>query len=124
MINSKRVNKLRRNVYKIKGNPAYSKFIVQAKEGLYLFDSDKVVIHHKEKYSPIDKPVEGLQLLDCSEYSIDSILIVGDGKSEPVVIEDAIPFAYDIAEGYLEDSCNPFRGLGNEQLKKIVAIEL
>lgn len=123
MISNKRVSKLKRRVYEIKGNPIYSKFMVQASDALYLFEANKEVIHHKEQYTKLEKPIEGLEIVDCSNCSIDNILIAGDGKSEPIVISDDIPFAYDIAMGYLEDSKRPFKNLSREQLIEIADIE-
>lgn len=123
MINSKRVSKLKSQVYKIKGNPTYTKFIVEAREGLFLFEANKGVIHHREHYTKLDKPIPGLEVVDCSSCSIDGLLIVGDGKSEPVIISDDIPYADEIAEGYLNNNENPYKNLSREQLIEIAGFE-
>lgn len=89
MINSKRMSKLKKDIYKIKGNPKYLKCIVKAREGLYLFELNRDIEHHKECYKPIDKEIEGLEVIECNDYSIEDILIVGNGNSEfKVFIDD------------------------------------
>lgn len=40
MINSKRVSKLKKEVYKKIGNPIYPKFVVKIKEGIFFLDSN------------------------------------------------------------------------------------
>lgn len=96
MISSKRISKLKRNLYKIKGNPKYSKCIVKVLEGMYLFELKNNVAYHKDLYKKIDKVIDGLEVLELNDYSIEDILIAGDGISELVV------FTGDI----LEDSPN------------------
>ncbi|MDU1412690.1 MAG: hypothetical protein E6929_07740 [Clostridium sp.] len=41
MINNKRVHKLKKEVYRIKGNHKYNKFIIKAAEGLFLFEANR-----------------------------------------------------------------------------------
>lgn len=86
MINDKRIGKLKKEIKKKIGSIEYIKFNIKTKEGLYLFDINAPGEHHKDKYTKIDKVVEGLETCDLSEYSIENILIVGDGKTEPVFI--------------------------------------
>lgn len=89
MINSKRISKLKKDIYKIKGNPKYLRCIVKAREGLYLFELNKGIEHHRGCYKAIDKEIEGLEVIECGDYSIENILIVGDGNSEfKVFIDD------------------------------------
>lgn len=123
MINNKRIAKLRRDIYKKVGKTCYSKFIVQAIEGLYLFEMNKKSIFYKDNYTKLDKAIDGLEIIDYKECSIDSLLIVGDGKSEPVIIEDNIPYAERIAEGYLNDPEEPFKNFSNDELKDISEME-
>lgn len=123
MLNNKRIAKLRRDIYKKVGKICYSKFIVQAKEGLYLFEMNKEAIFHKDKYTKLDKAIDELEIIDYKECSIDSLLIVGDGKSEPVIIEDNIPYAKRITEGYLNDPEDPFKNFTNDELKNISEME-
>jgi hypothetical protein len=120
MINNKRISKLKRDIYKKVGKLCYSNFIIQAIDGLYLFEMNKGAIFHKDKYIKIDKAIDGLEIIDYKECSIDSLLIVGDGKSEPVIIEDHIPYSERIAEGYLNNSNEPFKDFSNDELKEII----
>ena len=90
MINSKRILKLRTEISKKVGQTKYIKFNIKAKEGLYLFDLNTSGEHHKDKYTKIDKPVEGLEIYDFAEYNIEDILIVGNGKLEPTAILDDV----------------------------------
>lgn len=121
MINSKRVLKLKKEVYKKAGNLIYSKFVVKTKEGLFLFDTNIKGIHHKDKYKPIKEPIKGLIIEDLSEYWIDDILIVTDGKSEPVIILDG-PYAERIADGYTNNPERPFKDFTTDELKEIADI--
>lgn len=122
MINSKRVLKLKKEVYKKVGNPIYSKFVVKTKEGLFLFDNNIKGIHHESKYKSIKEPIKGLIIEDLSDYCIDDILIVTDGKSEPVIILDG-PYAERIADGYANDPERPFKDFTTDELKEIADID-
>lgn len=117
--NTKRVRRLQKEIYKRKGNPRYSKFIIRASDGLFLFQSSNTVMRGHDKYTLIKEPIQGIQIVDCEGCSIKELLIVGDGISEPVLIEDDIPFADDVAEGYLKDRANPFKDLSTDKLKEI-----
>ncbi|MBS6503853.1 MAG: hypothetical protein KH415_19950 [Clostridium sp.] len=126
MINNKRISKLKKEIFKIKGNPKYLKCIVKAREGLYLFGLKKDIKHHKECYKPIDKEIEGLEVIECSDYSIEDILIVGDGKSELVVFTDDIleDIPNDVKERF-KKACfnnpdNPYKELTTEDLKVLI----
>lgn len=85
MINSRRISKLKRNLYKIKGNPKYSKCIVKVMEGMYLFELKNNAAHHKDLYKKIDKVIDGLEVIELNDYSIEDILVAGNGLSELVV---------------------------------------
>lgn len=122
MINNKRVCKLKKDIKKKLGNIECIKFYVKTKEGLYLFNFNAPGVHHKDKYTKIDKVIEGLKLYDLSEYSIDDILIVGDGKSEPTVIIDDTPYKDKIIDGYMNYPDEPFKNFSNEELKEIANI--
>lgn len=126
MINNKRISKLKKEIYKIKGNPKYLRCIVKAREGLYLFELNKDIEHHKECYKPIDKEIEGLEVIECSNYSIENIFIVGDGKSELVVFTDDVleDIPNDVKERFKE-ACiknpeNPYKELSTEDLKVLI----
>ena len=90
MINDKRIDKLKREIKNKLGSIEYIKFNVKTKEGLYLFDLKADGIYHKDHYIKIDELVKGLKLYDLSEYSIDDILIIGDGKNRSTVIIDDV----------------------------------
>ena len=90
MLSNKRIAKLRKEIYKIKGNPKYSKCILKTRDGLYLFQLRKSVECDKECYVPIDNVIDGLEIIECSDYSIEDILIVGNGESELIVFIDDI----------------------------------
>lgn len=87
MINSKRISKLKKDIKDKIGDIKYIKFNVKTKEGLYVIDLNAP---GKRKYIKIDKPIEELITYDFSEYSVKDILIVGDGKTEPVAIVEDI----------------------------------
>lgn len=129
MISNKRIAKLKKDIYKIKGNPKYSKFIVKTRDGLYLFEYKKGIEHHKECYKPIDNVIDGLELIECIEYSIEDILIIGNGEKEPIVLIDDI--SLDIpndVRGRFKESCiknpnNPYEELSTEDLKILIGYE-
>ncbi|WP_291650140.1 hypothetical protein [Clostridium sp.] len=126
MISNKRISKLKKEIYKIKGDLKYSKFLVKTREGLYLFQLRKNTENHKECYTPIDNPRDGLEVVECSDYSIDDILIVGNGESEPTVLIDDIleDIPNDVKERF-KNSCiknpdNPYKELSTEDLKALI----
>lgn len=90
MINSKRILKLRTEISKKIGQTKYIKFNIKAKEGLFLVNFNTPGNIHQSKYTKIDKPVEGLETYDLSAWSIEDILIIGNGKSEPTTILDDV----------------------------------
>lgn len=126
MINSKRMSKLKKDIYKIKGNPKYLKCIVKAREGLYLFELNRDIEHHRGCYKAIDKEIEGLEVIECGDYSIENILIVGDGKSELVVFTDDIleDIPNDVKVRFknscIKNSDNPYKELSTEDLKALI----
>lgn len=126
MINNRRISKLKKEIYKIKGNPKYLKCIVRAREGVYLFELKKDAKNHKECYKPIDKEIEGIEVVECSDFSIEDILIVGDGNSELVVFTDDIigDACYDLKKRFkkacINNPENPYRELSTEDLKILV----
>lgn len=126
MINNKRISKLKKEIYKIKGNPKYLRCIVKAREGLYLFELKKEIEHHRDCYKAIDKEIEGLEVIECGEYSIDDILIVGDGKSEFIVfMEDSLEdIPNDVKERFkkacLRNPENPYKELSTDDLKLLL----
>lgn len=126
MISNKRISKLKKEIYKIKGKPKYSKCIVMAREGLYLFELNKVIEHHRECYKRIDDVIEGIEVIECKEYSIEDILIVGDGKSEfKVFIDDILEDIPNDVKERFKESCiknpdNPFKELSTEDLKVLL----
>lgn len=122
MINDKRIGKLKKEIKKKIGSIEYIKFNIKTKEGLYLFDIKAPGDSHKDKYTKIDKVIEGLKLYDLSEYSMDDILIVGDSKSKPTVIIDDIPYKKEIIDGYMNNPKEPFKNFSDEELKDIANI--
>lgn len=126
MIDNKRIAKLKKEIYKIKGSPKYSKLIVKTREGLYLFQLRKNTENHKECYTPIDNTIDGLEVVECSDYSINDILIVGNGESELTVLMDDIleDIPNDVKERF-KSSCiknpdNPYKELTTEDLKVLI----
>ncbi|NLK23189.1 MAG: hypothetical protein GX309_04195 [Clostridiales bacterium] len=90
MINSKRILKLRTEISKKVGQTKYIKFSIKAKEGLFLVNFNTPGNIHQSKYTRIKNLIEGLEIYDFSEWSIEDILIIGDGKSEPTTILDDV----------------------------------
>lgn len=123
MISNKRISKLKKEIYKIKGNPKYSKFIVKTEEGLYLFNLKKGAENYKEHYTPLDKVIDGLELVECSDYSINDILILGNGENEPIVLIDDIlgNITNDVKERFkqlcIKNPNDPYKELSAEDLK-------
>lgn len=123
MINNKRISRLKKEIYKIKGNPKYLKCIVKARDGLYLFELNKDIEHHIECYKRIESVLDGVEVIECEEYSIEDILIVGDGKSEfKVFLEDILEDIPDeikerFRESYIKNPKDPYKELSTEDLK-------
>lgn len=120
MINSKRISKLKKDIKDKIGDIKYIKFNVKTKEGLYMID---INAPGESKYIKIDKPIEELITYDFSEYSVKDILIVGDGKTEPVSIVDDIPYKEKIIKGYLNNPEEPFKDFTNDELIEISDIK-
>lgn len=90
------------------------KVIIEAKDGLYLFDNCYVPIltknfrdEYKKHYRKIDHITKDLgkyAIYDCKHCNAENVYIQGDnkGKYPPAVFAGIIPdnFNYDIWEGY------------------------
>lgn len=87
MISRKRINNIKRELNKSVGNKEYSRFIINAKDGLYLID----LSNQNNKYTKIDSVIKGYKIENLQEFTIDHILVCGDGSCEPVIITDDIP---------------------------------
>lgn len=125
MISSKRVNKLKRNIEKMYSVIDTHKFIVKAKEGLFLFDQTELKTEEKRK--KINEVIKGIEVFNCSEVSINNILIVGaPGSNKTIIIDDIEedPEGMKILREYF-NAANMliYSDLTNEQLKEIAAIE-
>ena len=97
MINNRRIQRLKQNIKKTYGSKEFSKVYVKAKEGLFLFNllekpgSD-------ERRVKIDNESINYDVAEFIDHSIDKILVVGDGRSQPVIIIDDIPEDDDFQE--------------------------
>ncbi|MBY6836271.1 hypothetical protein FDG50_01845 [Clostridium botulinum] len=97
MISTKRISKLKRDIKNKYGMQEYAKLVIKAEEGLFLFDlTQNPAIDNQRK--KIEEELTGYKVKDYSNYSIEDILVVGDGRAEPIVIY-----------GSLED--DDFRGI-------------
>ena len=88
MLSIKRINKIKKELIKKNGDISCTKFIINAKDGLYLVNLKDTL----NKYSKIDSIVKGYLVEDMNEFSIDNIVICGDGSCDPVIlIDDLVP---------------------------------
>lgn len=125
MINSKRLNKLKKDIKKRYSSIDTHKFIINAKEGLFLFDL--TVSNIEDKRRKIEEVLKGVEVYNYSETSIDNLLIVGAPGSRITIIIDDIeddPEGTQILREYF-NAANMliYSDLTNEQLKEIAAIE-
>lgn len=102
MLSIKRINKIKKELVKKNGDISYTKFIINAKDGLYLVD----LSNQNNKYTKIDSIIKGYEVEDLQEFTIDHILVCGDGSCDPVIITDDIP---DDIEG-LNNMINSYPG--------------
>ncbi len=125
MISNKRIQRLKQNIKKAYGSKEFSKVVIRAKEGLFLFNllekpgSD-------ERRVKIDKESINYDVAEFTDHSIDKILVVGDGRSQPVIIIDDIPEDDDFQElkQYAdENNILNYSELSTDDLKKIADLE-
>lgn len=125
MINNKRIQRLKHNIKKVYGSKEFSKVAIRAKEGLFLFNllekpgSD-------ERRIKLDMEIANYDVSECTNHSIDKILVVGDGRIQPVIIIDDIPEDDDFQQlkQYAdENNILNYSELSTEDLKKIVDLE-
>lgn len=125
MINNKRIQRLKHNIKKTYGSKEFSKVAVRAKEGIFLFNllekpgSD-------ERRVKIDKEIINYDVAEFIDHSIDKILVVGDGRSQPVIIIDDIPEDDDFQElkQYAdENNILNYSELSTDDLKKLADLE-
>lgn len=87
MLSIKRINKIKKELIKKNGDISCTKFIINAKDGLYLVNLKDTL----NKYTKIDSIVKGYLVEDMNEFSIDNIVVCGDGSCDPVILIDDIP---------------------------------
>ena len=128
MLSRKRMNSIKKELKKIIGAIDCSKFIVKAKDGLFLFD----LKNQQRRYEKIDSEIPGYKVEDLKEFSIENIIVCGDGSHETVtIIIDYLP--EDIEElNNMVDSYNEdiqpevlnetLKHLNTETLKKIATV--
>ncbi|MBY6931872.1 hypothetical protein [Clostridium botulinum] len=121
MINTKRISKLKRDIKNKYGMQEYAKFVVKAEEGLFLFNlTQNPAIDNQRK--KIEKELTGYKVNDYSNYSIEDILVVGDGRTEPIVIYGCLEDDEfrDIKKYSNKDNVINYSELSKEQLIEIV----
>lgn len=82
--NRKRLLKIENAIKKKYAYSSYSKFIIKAKDGLYLVDLHK----WSNRYTKIDSLIDGYLVEDLQEFTMEHILVCGDGSYEPIFIID------------------------------------
>lgn len=87
MISIRRINLIKRDLIKKNCDGKNTKFIINAKDGLYLVD----LRSEFNKYTKIDFVIKGYKVEDLQEFAIKDILVCGDGRTGPVIIIDDIP---------------------------------
>lgn len=85
IVSKNRINKIRKELENKIGKEEYSKFIIRAKDGLFLFHMKRDPFREKY-YDCIEKEIPGLKIADCSHCNIKDIIVAGDGTQEPVII--------------------------------------
>lgn len=125
MINNKRIQRLKQNIKKAYGSKEFSKVVIRAKEGLFLFNllekpgSD-------ERRIKLDTEIVNDDISEFTDHSIDKILVVGDGRAQPVIIIDDFPEDDDFQElKQYADKNNilNYSELSTDDLKKIADLE-
>lgn len=88
MLSIKRINKIKKELVKKNGDISYNKFIINAKDGLYMVD----LSNQSNKYTKINTTIKGYNVENLQEFNIDHILVCGDGSCEAVIlIDDLVP---------------------------------
>lgn len=125
-ISKSRINKIKKDLENKLGKEEYRKFIVKAKDGLFLFDMLKNPFY-EDRYMHVEKEIPGLEIVDCSHCNIRDIIVAGNGTQEPVIICIDIPDDEELEKAIMKvkaDNTSPtrlnFEDLSNEELKKII----
>ncbi|KEI10831.1 hypothetical protein Z957_12350 [Clostridium sp. K25] len=122
IISRKRIINIKKELEKKIGKEEYTRFIIRAKNGLFLIDLTK-----KPIYSHIKKEIPGLEIEDCLNCNMEDIIVAGDGTMEPVIICMDMPDDEEIekairkvkADNTKESKLN-FEDVSTEELIKIV----
>lgn len=128
IISKNKINKIKRNLEGSIGKQEYTKFIIKAKDGLFLFDLSKNPFY-EDIYIPIEKELQGLIVEDCSKCLIENIIVAGNGKSEPVIITmddlEEVPeeLQYNFKDACINNPSDPFSELTTEELKVLANIK-
>lgn len=119
IISKSRINKVKKQLESEFGKPEYFKFMIRARNGLFLINLKKKPCDGRT-YIPIDNEMPGLKLYDCSCCNIEEIIVIGNGKNEPSFVLEDIPYVDRIAEGYINNPEKPFQDFEDNELKEII----
>lgn len=125
-ISRSKINKIKRELENKIGKEEYRKFIIKAKDGLFLFDMQKDPFYEK-RYVQVENEISGLEIEDCSHCNIEDIIVAGNGTQEPVIICIDIPDDEELEKAFTKVKADNtsttglnFEDLSNEELKKII----
>lgn len=124
MISNKRIQRLKQNIKKAYGSKEFSKVVIRAKEGLFLFNllekpgSD-------EREIKLDEEIINYDVSEFPNCSINDILVVGDGRAEPVIIYGSLEDDdfQEVKQYADENNILNYSELSTEDLKKIAHLE-
>lgn len=112
-----RINNIKRNLKINNGKEDYSKIIIKAKEGLFLFDLVK------KQRQEIDRFLPGYEINDFSNVSIDKILVIGSIEHTPTAIIDDIDSCEeneDILNFFDKNNMLNLKELPNDKLQELI----
>lgn len=117
MINNRRIQRLKHNIKKAYAPKEFSKVVIRAKEGLFLFNLFEKP-GSAERRIKIDKEIINYDVSEITNHSIDKIIVVGDGKTQPVIIVKDGPKddEFERVKQYADKGILNYKDLSNTEL--------
>ena len=124
MINNRRIQRLKQNIKKTYGSKEFSKVYVKAKEGIFLFNLLEKP-GADERRIKLNDEIINHEISEFTDYSINEILVVGDGRVEPVIIYGALEDDdfQNVKQYADENNILNYSELSTDDLKKIADLE-
>ncbi|MDU1412691.1 MAG: hypothetical protein E6929_07745 [Clostridium sp.] len=101
MINSKRLNKLKKDVYNKIGIKIELEFVVVAKEGI--FKGDFGVYQTMDEYMKLDYMPSDLRVYDYSKCSINDFKIISSSRKHMYIFNLSKPNPYGVEGGHIPE---------------------